>query len=72
MRTTHRLDEYWHDLVFALRQPRRSPAFTSIAAFTLALGIGANCAIFALVDAVLVRPLPFPQPDRLVMIWSSW
>jgi putative ABC transport system permease protein len=70
MRTTHRLDEYWHDLAFALRQLRRSPAFTSIAAFTLALGIGANCAIFALVDAVLVRPLPFPQPDRLVMIWE--
>jgi putative ABC transport system permease protein len=59
-----------NDVAFAFRQLRRSPGFATVAAITLALGIGANSAIFALVDAALLRPLPFPNPDRLVMVWE--
>jgi putative ABC transport system permease protein len=68
MRLTHWIDELRNDLAFAQRQLRRAPAFASIAAITLALGIGANSAIFALVDATVLRPLPFRDPERLVMI----
>jgi putative ABC transport system permease protein len=70
MRLVSWLDELRHDVTFAIRQLRRSPAFASVVAVTLALGIGANSAMFALVDATLLRPLPFPDPDRLVMIWE--
>jgi predicted permease len=56
------------DLTFALRQFRRSPAFTLTVIFTLALGIAATTAIFSLVDGILLRPLPFHDPDRLVAI----
>ena len=55
---------------FAVRQLKASPGFTLVAAITLALGIGANGAIFALVDATLLRPLPLPEPDRLVIAWE--
>ena len=71
MRLTQWLEEFQDDVKFSLRQLRRSPAFTMVAAITLAFGIGANSAIFALVDATLLRPLPFPEPDRLVMIWEQ-
>ena len=70
MRLTQWLEELRHDVRFALRQLRGSPAFTLIAVITIALGIGANSAIFALVDATLLRPLPFRDPDRLVMVWE--
>ena len=70
MRLTQWIEEFRHDVTFALRQLRRTPGFAIVAALTLALGIGANSAIFALVDSTLLRPLPLPQPDRLVMLWE--
>src|SRR6266542_2714392 len=71
MRLTLWLEEFRDDLKFAFRQLKDSPAFTLVATLTLALGIGANSAIFALVDATLLRPLPFGEPDRLVTIWEK-
>jgi putative ABC transport system permease protein len=58
----------WQDLSFAIRQFRRNPGFTFIVVITLALGIGSTAAIFSLVDGILLRPLPFPNADRLVAI----
>jgi putative ABC transport system permease protein len=65
-----RLEEVRSDLRLAVRQLVSAPAFTSVATLTLALGIGANSAIFALADAALMRPLPFGQAERLVMLWE--
>src|SRR5258706_6460949 len=60
------------DLRYAIRTFIRQPAFMLLALLTLALGIGATTAIFGIVNAVLLRPLPYQDPDRVVMLWSHW
>src|SRR6185295_10850102 len=60
-----------NDLNFAFRQLLKNPGFTAVAALTLALGIGANTAIFSLINAALLRALPFPDSDRLVAVWAD-
>jgi len=59
------------DIRYGLRTLRNAPLFSCVAALTLALGIGANTAIFTIIDAALLRPLPFPAPDRLALVWED-
>jgi putative ABC transport system permease protein len=65
------LSELRQDLVVGLRMLRRTPGFTAVALLTLALGIGANTAIFGVLRSVLLRPLPYPHAEQLVQIWSD-
>ncbi len=67
-----RWDEIRKDVGYALRTLRHNPAFTLAAVLTLALGIGANTAIFSVIDMALLRPLPYPNPDTLIMLYSRY
>ena len=61
----------WHDLKYAARTLVKGPGFAVVAVLSLAIGIGANAAIFSAVRAVLLRPLPFPDPDAIVTISTT-
>src|SRR5262245_65649477 len=65
------MNAFFHDLRFAFRAFRKYPGYTCAALVTLALGIGANTAIYSVIDGVLLHPIPFPEPDRLVALYQT-
>ncbi|HZF41042.1 MAG TPA: ABC transporter permease [Blastocatellia bacterium] len=70
-RRTNMIADLWQDLHYGARMLRKTPDFTAVAVLTLALGIGACTAIFSLINAALLRTLPFPDSDRLVVLWAD-
>ncbi len=72
MRKRMWIDRIWQDIRYTLRQLDRARGFSAVAILTLALGIGANTAIFSFIDHILLRPLPYPEPDELVQVMSGF
>ncbi len=72
MKKTDMVDDVRRDISFAGRQVRKSPGFSSVAILTIAMAIGATTAIFSVVDGIMLRPLPYAEPDELVMIWMDF
>src|SRR5262245_50863844 len=71
LRGNQTMRNLWQDLLYGCRTLMKKPAFTVVAALSLALGIGANTVIFSLINTTLLRPLPFKDADRIMVIWTT-